>query len=178
MDSKSLMHEASHEDRKNYPNHLLYKKLDYRLGVGLMIINKSKKIFVAKRIDSKTPFSWQMPQGGIDIGETPSKAAMREMEEEIGCGYGQILAETKHWYCYDLPPRLIHKMWDGQYKGQKQKWFLVRFTGEDKDINLQTEKPEFEKWKWVRHSQLMNIVIPFKKHLYQAVLNEFIHFLV
>jgi len=155
----------------------IYCKLEYRLGIGLMIVNKSKKILVAKRIDSKGPFSWQMPQGGIDIGETASTAAFREMQEEIGCNKGQIIAETKHWYCYDIPPKLIHKMWNGQYKGQKQKWFLMDFLGEDTDINLHTEKPEFVSWRWVRRSQLLNIVIPFKKHLYQAVLKEFNHLL-
>ena len=150
-----------------------YARLPYRLGVGLMIINSQKKIFVGKRIDAKNPFCWQMPQGGIDSGETPSKAAMREMKDEIGSGSGDILAETKNWYCYDLPLRVIHKMWNGQYKGQKQKWFLIKYTGQDTDINLFTENPEFHKWRWIRPAQLPRLVVPFKRSLYMAVLREF-----
>ncbi len=152
-------------------------QLPYRAGVGLMIINKHKKVFVGKRIDPKNRFAWQMPQGGIDPGETPSKAALREMKEEIGSDNGQILAETKHWYCYDLPPKIIHRMWGGQYKGQKQKWFLVKFLGTDAEINLQTEHPEFLTWKWISPQQLTNVVIPFKKFLYEAVYKEFKHLL-
>jgi putative (di)nucleoside polyphosphate hydrolase len=148
-------------------------KLPYRLGVGLMIINQQKKIFVGKRIDSKNPFSWQMPQGGIDIGETPSKAAIREMTEEIGCDKGDIIAETRSWYCYDLPPKIIPKMWNGQFKGQKQKWFLIKYTGLDSDINLDTPHPEFNKWKWIKPNHLTKVVIPFKKSLYEAVIKEF-----
>jgi putative (di)nucleoside polyphosphate hydrolase len=150
-----------------------HTKLPYRLGVGLMIINHQKKIFVGKRIDSKNPFSWQMPQGGIDCGETPSKAAFREMKEEIGSSNGEIMAETKNWYCYDLPIKVIPKMWNGQFKGQKQKWFLVKYNGADSDINLQTAEPEFHRWRWIKPSQLMNVVIPFKRSLYEAVLREF-----
>jgi putative (di)nucleoside polyphosphate hydrolase len=150
-----------------------YLKLPYRPGVGLMIINNQKKIFVGKRIDSKNPFSWQMPQGGIDLGETPSKAALREMEEEIGSGKGEIIAEAKNWYCYDLPPKIVPRMWDGQYKGQRQKWFLIKYKGLDSEINLQTEHPEFSTWKWVKPNQLTKIVVPFKRSLYDAVLKEF-----
>ena len=127
-----------------------YKNLPYRLGVGLMIINDQNKIFVGKRIDSKNSFGWQMPQGGIEPGESPSKAALREMEEEIGCAQGVILAETVSWYCYDLPALVIDKMWNGQYRGQKQKWFLVKYTGKDEQINLLTQNPEFIKWRWVQ----------------------------
>jgi putative (di)nucleoside polyphosphate hydrolase len=150
-----------------------HAKLPYRLGVGLMIINSQKKVFIGKRKDTKNPFSWQMPQGGIDSGETPSKAALREMKEEIGCDIGVIIAETKNWYCYDLPVKVIHKMWDGQYKGQKQKWFLIKYTGLDSEINLITEHPEFNRWRWIKLSQLTRVVVPFKKSLYEAVISEF-----
>lgn len=148
-------------------------KLPYRLGVGLMIVNSQKKIFIGKRTDSKNPFSWQMPQGGINSGETPSKAALREMKEEIGSDSGTIIAETKNWYCYDLPTKAIHRMWNGQYKGQKQKWFLIKYTGLDSEINLMTEHPEFSRWRWIKLNQLTRVVVPFKKSLYEAVVREF-----
>jgi putative (di)nucleoside polyphosphate hydrolase len=151
--------------------------LPYRLGVGLMIINAQKKIFVGKRIESKNQFAWQMPQGGIDAGETPSKAALREMYEEIGCNKGEIIAETANWYCYDLPTNTIPKMWSGKYKGQKQKWFLVKFLGSDSEINIQTEHPEFLSWKWIKPHQLGSSVIQFKKPLYDSVFKEFKHLL-
>ena len=150
-----------------------YKNLPYRLGVGLMIINANNKVFVGKRIDTKNPFCWQMPQGGMDDGETPSKAALREMAEEIGSSHGQIIAETKNWYCYDLPLRVIHRMWDGKYKGQKQKWFLIKYNGTDQDINVQTQNPEFNSWRWIKANKLIKVVVPFKKSLYEAVLREF-----
>jgi putative (di)nucleoside polyphosphate hydrolase len=152
--------------------------LPYRLGVGLMIINEQKKIFVGKRIESRSQFAWQMPQGGIDIGETPSKAALREMHEEIGSSKGEIIAESANWYCYDLPKKTIPKMWNGQYRGQKQKWFLIKFLGLDSEINIQTERPEFLNWKWIKPQQLSSAVIPFKKCLYDSVLKEFKHLLL
>ena len=146
--------------------------LPYRLGVGMMILNEKNQIFVGKRVDAKME-AWQMPQGGIDIGETPSKAALREMEEEIGSGSGLIIAESKNWYSYDLPKFLIPKLWSGSYKGQKQKWFLIRFTGAESEINIQTDHPEFEDWRWVDLAELLDIIIPFKKKLYEAVVMEF-----
>lgn len=150
-------------------------KLDYRLGVGLVIINKNKQIFVGKRIDSKT---WQMPQGGIDPGETPSKAAIREMKEEIGCDGGKIIAEAKNWYCYDLPKKAIPKLWGGKYKGQKQKWFLIELTSSEEEIDLSnSEYPEFEAWKWVTREELIRLIVKFKKKLYISVVREFKHFL-
>lgn len=150
--------------------------LPYRPGVGMMIINKEKMIFVAKRMDTKIQ-AWQMPQGGIDIGETPSKAAMREMEEEIGTAKGQIIAESKNWYSYDIPKFLIHKLWNGNYKGQRQKWFLIEYTGSDSDINLRTQNPEFTEWRWAHLKELPEIIIPFKKRLYDSVIKEFNPFL-
>lgn len=146
--------------------------LPFRPGVGMMIINNEDKVFVGKRVDSKAN-GWQMPQGGIDLGETPSSAAMREMEEEIGSGNGKIIAESKNWYSYRVPDFLIPKLWDGQYCGQKQKWFLIRFLGKDSDINLNTEHPEFNEWKWVNFDDLLADVIPFKLKLYREVTHEF-----
>lgn len=147
-------------------------KLPYRPCVGMMIINQEDKIFVGRRIDAKYR-NWQMPQGGIDFGETPSQAAMREMAEEIGTNAGYIIAESKNWYSYNVPKFLIPKLWDGQFRGQKQKWFLIRFTGNDSDININLAHPEFNAWQWVDIDQLQKIIIPFKAKLYKAVVNEF-----
>lgn len=150
--------------------------LPYRLGVGMMIINQENKVFVGKRIDTKAE-AWQMPQGGIDLGETPSRAAFREMEEEIGCANGKIIAESKSWYSYNLPKFLIPKLWDGHYKGQKQKWFLLEFYGSDADINLNTKFPEFDDWRWIEIDDLYSLIVPFKKRLYKAVIEEFRQFI-
>lgn len=152
---------------KNEPS-----KLPFRPGVGMMIIDKHQRVFVGKRVDSKAT-GWQMPQGGIDIGETPSAAALREMEEEIGSNKGHIIAESKCWYSYRIPAFLIPRLWDGQYCGQKQKWFLIRFTGEDSDINVHTEIPEFDQWKWVEFEELLSDIIPFKLNLYKQIVDEF-----
>lgn len=146
--------------------------LPFRPGVGMMIVDKENRVFVGKRVDSKT-HGWQMPQGGIDIGETPSSAALREMEEEIGCRLGHIIAESKNWYSYRVPDFLIPRLWDGKYCGQKQKWFLIRFTGTDEDINIKTKHPEFDNWKWVNFDQLLADIIPFKLKLYKQVVKEF-----
>lgn len=147
-------------------------ELPFRPGVGMMILDKHNRIFVGKRIDSKLN-GWQMPQGGIDLGETPSAAALREMEEEIGCNKGNIIAESKNWYSYRVPNFLIPKLWGGKFCGQKQKWFLIRFTGEDSDIDINTECPEFDQWKWVHFDELLKDIIPFKLKLYKQVVREF-----
>ncbi len=148
------------------------KNLPYRKGVGMMIINQRGEIFIGKRIDTKTQ-GWQMPQGGINIGETPSRAAFREMEEELGTNKGRIIAESKYWYSYDLPDFLVPKLWDGNYKGQMQKWYLIRFTGSEKDINIHTPEPEFNNWRWINVEELPKMVIHFKRKLYDSVLEEF-----
>ncbi len=147
-------------------------ELPFRQGVGMMIIDKNDRVFVGKRIDSKVN-GWQMPQGGIDLGETPSSAALREMKEEIGSGKGKIIAESKKWYSYRVPNFLIPKLWDGKYCGQRQKWFLIRFTGKDSEININTEHPEFDQWKWVDFDRLLVDIIPFKLKLYEQVVEEF-----
>ena len=154
-----------------------YSDLPFRPGVGMMIIDNANRIFVGKRVDTRIE-AWQMPQGGIDIGETPSRAAMREMKEEIGCNDGYIMAETKNWYSYDLPKFLIPKLWNGNYRGQKQKWFLIKFTGKEEDINISAHSPEFSEWRWTTIQELPEIIVPFKRKLYLAVAEEFKRFLI
>ena len=148
------------------------KELPFRPGVGMMIINKNNQVFVAKRIDTKAN-GWQMPQGGIDLGETPSAAALREMKEEIGSDDGYIIAESKRWYSYRLPSFLIPRLWNGKYCGQRQKWFLIQFMGRDEDIDLSTGHPEFSDWRWVDFDELLATIIPFKLRLYKKVIEEF-----
>ena len=148
-------------------------KLSYRPGVGLMIINSKLEVFVGKRIDSKYE-AWQMPQGGIDEGEVPEEAVFREMFEETGTDKIEIIDQTKGWYKYDIPPYLIQKLWNGQYRGQRQKWFLIRYLGDDSDFNLNSgEHAEFKEWKWVKMEELSHVIVPFKKKLYISVIEEF-----
>ena len=151
---------------------LYLTKLPYRPSVGLMIINSKLEVFVGRRVDSKAE-AWQMPQGGIDDGETPEAAAMREMKEEIGTNEAEIIATTKLWYKYDLPTYLISKLWNGRYRGQRQKWFLLKFLGQDADININFADVEFTDWKWVKVEELTQIIVPFKKNLYISVIEEF-----
>ncbi len=137
-----------------------------------MLLNEANQVFVARRIDMRSE-AWQMPQGGIDEGEDPQATAFREMEEEIGTAKGEVIAESEGWLAYDLPDDLIPKVWNGKYRGQKQKWFLMRFTGKDSDINIETEHPEFLEWKWTDPQTLPDIIVPFKKQLYVDVLKAF-----
>ncbi|MEO0348074.1 MAG: RNA pyrophosphohydrolase, partial [Pseudomonadota bacterium] len=143
-----------------------YLTLPYRPGVGMMVVNSNNQCFVGKRVDTKAD-AWQMPQGGIDGEENPAEAALRELYEETGIKSVRIIAETKLWYYYDLPDYLINKLWDGKYRGQKQKWFLMEFFGDEKQINLeQGPITEFLAWRWVDVISLQDIIIPFKKKLY------------
>ncbi len=147
--------------------------LPFRPSVGLMIVNKNCEVFVGKRIDTKIE-AWQMPQGGIDDHEDPDIAAFREMEEEIGTNEGIIICRSSKLYSYDLPSYLIPKLWDGKYRGQKQQWYLIKFTGEDKNINIRNSAvPEFIEWKWTKIEELPDIIVPFKRDLYIAVIEEF-----
>lgn len=146
--------------------------LPYRPCVGMMILNAENKVFVARRIDTLVE-AWQMPQGGIDEGEAPHAAVLREMEEEIGTNKAEILAESREWLSYDLPEHLVPQLWGGKYRGQKQKWFALRFTGTDNDINIATKHPEFSQWKWVAPAQVPNLIVPFKRELYQSIVEEF-----
>lgn len=145
--------------------------LPYRRGVGIILVNNAGRIFVAKRIDMPSE-AWQMPQGGIDTGESPLEAAKREMFEEVGTDKAQFVAESTGWYHYDLPPELIGVIWGGRYRGQEQKWFVARYTGTDADINIATENPEFLDWKWAEPAQVPKLIVPFKKQLYEDVLSE------
>ena len=147
---------------------------EYRPNVGMMIINQKKEIFVGKRIDHPSNF-WQMPQGGIDAQEIPSIAALREMEEEVGIKKNKVdlLTESKDWYYYSIPSDLAKTLWKGKYKGQRQKWFLYKFKGTDKDINIHTEHPEFSDYKWVTKDFLVPNIVPFKKKIYEKLLLEF-----
>ena len=147
---------------------------DYRPNVGMMIINQKKEIFVGKRIDHPSNF-WQMPQGGIDAQEIPSIAALREMDEEVGIKKNKVdlLTESKDWYYYSIPSDLAKTLWKGKYKGQRQKWFLYKFKGTEKDIDIHTEHPEFSDYKWVTKDFLVPNIVPFKKKIYEKLLLEF-----
>ena len=145
--------------------------LPYRPCVGVMLTNPEGRIWVGRRID--TPNGWQMPQGGIDKGESPAGAALRELHEEIGTDQAEIVAESQEWHRYDLPPHLLGVAWGGKYRGQEQRWFLLRFTGADTDINIATEHPEFDAWQWVPADRLCDLIVPFKRAVYQQVVAEF-----
>ena len=147
--------------------------LPYRKGIGLMILNKNLEVFVGMRIDSKQE-AWQMPQGGVDDGEELRDAALREMEEETGSRNAEILAETINWYSYDLPDYLVPKLWDGKYRGQQQKWYLLQFLGIDDEFNISSShNAEFMQWRWSKIEDLPNIIISFKRDLYISVIEEF-----
>lgn len=146
--------------------------LPYRLGVGIVLMNSDKKVLVAKRIDNATE-AWQMPQGGIDKDEAPQAALFREMEEEIGTTKAKLVSESRQWFNYDLPENLQPFIWEGKYRGQQQKWYLLEFTGSDDDINIATQNPEFSEWKWVDPVELPDLIVPFKQKLYERIVNEF-----
>lgn len=143
--------------------------LPYRPCVGIMLFNKSGEVFVGKRID-QTVEGWQMPQGGIDEGETPRQAALRELQEEVGTDKAEIIAEMEEWVTYDLPPHLIGVAFHGKYKGQRQKWFALRFTGENGDINLTAHEPEFSAFQWVSLENLPGLIVAFKRDTYRGVI--------
>jgi putative (di)nucleoside polyphosphate hydrolase len=145
----------------------------YRPGVGIMLLNRAGEVFVGRRIDMPAMPAWQMPQGGIDPGETPLDAALRELKEEIGTDKVQLLGESQGWLSYDLPAELSRGIWGGRYRGQRQKWFAMRFTGDDSDIDLGTAHPEFDAWKWVSPEQLTDVIVSFKRQLYFDILTEF-----
>ena len=151
------------------------KKLPYRKGVGMMVFNDKKKIFVGKRIDNQT--AWQMPQGGVDDNEDYETAAKRELFEETGIQSIRIIKKSKGIYTYNLPEYLLGKIWKGKYIGQKQNWFLMKFLGPDSEINLNQKYPEFNQWKWVDIDDLPKLIVPFKKKLYLSVIQEFSNFI-
>ena len=142
--------------------------LPLRSGVGIVVLNKENKVFVAKRIDNPKNF-WQMPQGGVDEGEDFLKAAYRELEEETSIKNVELIKELDGTITYELPDRLLGLIWKGKYKGQKQKWFLMRFVGSDSEINIKTKHPEFLEWKWVELEKITDLVVDFKLHVYKEV---------
>ncbi len=149
--------------------------LPYRPCVGIMMVNRDGLVFVGQRIDSKEGDAWQMPQGGIDPGEDAEQAALRELGEETGVGpeHVQLLARSKEELFYDLPPELAGRMWKGKYRGQRQTWYLARFLGADSDIDIATEHPEFDKWRWTEADTLVDLIVPFKKKIYRDIVAEF-----
>ena len=151
-------------------------KLEYRKNVGMVLINTKGYIFAGKRLDNNTD-AWQMPQGGIDEGETPEVAAFRELSEETGIHHNKarLIGATSGWLSYEIPLELIPKLWNGQYRGQKQKWFAFEFLGKDNDININTQEPEFSQWAWKSKRDLLSSIVPFKVEVYQKVFLELGH---
>lgn len=149
-------------------------RLPYRPAAGIMLLNADSKVFVGQRIDT-TLEAWQMPQGGLDDGEEAEAGALRELEEETGIAphLVRIIARSRAELLYDLPPDLVGKLWKGRYGGQRQIWFLARFLGKDSDIDLNTPHPEFRAWKWAEPKDLPDMIVPFKRTLYEDVLREF-----
>jgi len=146
----------------------------YRPGVGIMLLNRAGLVFIGRRINMPAGLAaWQMPQGGVDPGETPRQAAMRELKEEIGTDKAEILGESRCWFHYDIPAEISGDLWGGRYRGQRQKWFAMRFTGEDSDVDpAANEHPEFDAWEWVASERLPELIVPFKRQLYLDVLAE------
>tara|TARA_A100000164_G_scaffold296303_1_gene270366 strand:+ start:90 stop:566 length:477 start_codon:yes stop_codon:yes gene_type:complete len=145
-----------------------YKNLPLRNGVGIIVLNKENKVFVAKRIDNPKNF-WQMPQGGVDKGEDFLTAAYRELEEETSIKKVKLIKEIDGTLTYELPDHLLGIIWKGKYKGQVQKWFLMRFLGNDEEINIKTNNPEFLEWKWIDLNLLTEVVVDFKLHVYKEL---------
>lgn len=148
--------------------------LPYRPCVGLVVMNRAGEVFAATRIDNPTD-AWQMPQGGVDVGEAPRDAALRELTEETGIAPGsvEVIAETENWIPYDLPHELVPKLWKGRFKGQEQKWFLLRFLGDDAEIDIETEEPEFSAWRWMKPDEVIEKIVPFKRATYEEVFAAF-----
>ena len=159
------------------------KKSDlvYRPCVGVMLINSKGLVWIGRRADKPNDEGkgswWQMPQGGIDKGEDPAKAAIRELYEETSVTSAEVIAEAPDWYKYDLPPHLIGKSWGGKYRGQTQKWFALRFLGDDKEIDLEPpgHKQEFDQWRWARMGEILSVIVPFKREVYEKVISDFRH---
>jgi len=145
-----------------------FKKLPLRTGVGIVVLNNENKVFVAKRIDNPKNF-WQMPQGGVDEGESFLQAAYRELEEETGIKEVKLIKEIDEILSYELPSHLLGIIWKGKYKGQKQKWFVMKYLGNDRDINIKTNSPEFLEWKWIDLNKITDVVVDFKLHIYKQL---------
>jgi putative (di)nucleoside polyphosphate hydrolase len=149
-------------------------RLPYRRCVGVMLANPAGHVFVGQRLDNDTP-AWQMPQGGIDKGESVTEAALRELWEETGVTADKVRieAETPDWLTYDLPHEIVPRIWKGRYRGQEQKWVLMRFLGQDEDVNIATDHPEFSEWRWLPPEDLVAHIVPFKRTVYARVLDAF-----
>jgi putative (di)nucleoside polyphosphate hydrolase len=149
-------------------------KLPYRPNVGIVVLNAAGQVFAAQRLDRYMD-AWQMPQGGIDKGEDPQVAALRELEEETGItpDLVELIAQSETWLPYELPHDLVPKLWKGKFRGQEQKWFLYRFSGQDADVNIETQEPEFSRWTWMTPDELISKIVPFKQGVYSAVFAEF-----
>ena len=146
----------------------------YRPGAGIMLLDREGRVLVAQRIDTPED-AWQMPQGGIVCGESPRDAAFRELGEEIGTAKAEFIAESARWLTYDWPEALAGTLWQGRFRGQRLKWFALRFTGDDRDIDLETAAPEFRAWKWVAIDEVPRLIVAFKRAIYQQVVAEFRH---
>ena len=148
--------------------------LPYRPCVGIVLIDARGLVFAGQRIDNPSP-AWQMPQGGIDDGETPREAAYRELWEETGVTRDKVefVGKTHGWVTYDLPPELLGKVWGGKYRGQRQKWFLFRFKGQDADVKIASEHPEFSTWRWILVDEMVESIVPFKRAVYEEVIRSF-----
>jgi len=155
------------------------EELPYRPCVGVMLINRDDQVFVGLRCDQPGGEAWQMPQGGIDEGEEPRAAVLRELGEETGITGDKVsfIAQSSRELFYDLPPELKGKVWKGKWRGQRQLWFLYRFVGDDNDVNIQTDHPEFAEWKWLEPATLPEVIVSFKKELYEQILAEFAPYL-
>ena len=147
------------------------KKLPLRIGVGIILLNNKNNIFVAKRFDNPRNY-WQMPQGGVDKNENFLEAAKRELEEETSIKSVKLIKKLNSWFIYELPQNLLGKIWNGKYRGQKQKWFVMKFTGNDNEINIKTKYPEFLEWKWIKISEISDVAVDFKIDVYKKLQNE------
>ena len=153
----------------------MLNKLPMRQGVGIIVLNENNKVFVGRRKDNPVN-KWQMPQGGIDENEKPLNAMKRELAEETSITKIKVLKEIDNWLEYELPPNLLGKIWKGKYRGQKQKWFIVKFIGKEDEINLNTKNPEFIEWKWIDYNLLPDVIVSFKKEVYIKLKNEIKNF--
>ena len=155
---------------------LEYSKRPYRPCVGIMLINDNGHIFGGQRIDNRAE-AWQMPQGGIDAGEDVETACFREMREEIGTNKADILSIHPEWLNYDIPLPLADRLWGGRYRGQSQKWVALRYTGQNSDINIATEEPEFFSWQWMSPADLIQLAVPFKRPVYEDIITQFAQYI-